>query len=133
MGGAHSVQGLIWMETNTGILKKDVLKKFFSDSLELYALRKHLKSSKEVLASGVNYAKAMEEAIRKITSNDQATMKEFEDFLNLYDIDEALSSFTAQSEFAVSGDVQLVDTSQFVTDGAAPSKPKYRDYGSLEN
>jgi len=119
---------------NTGILKKDVLKKFFADSLELYALRKHLKSSKEVIAPNVKYDAAMSESIQKITQNEQgATQKEFEDFLNLYDLDEALGSFTGRSEVEVKADVKFVDSSQFVAASSAPQKIKYRDYSAVDN
>jgi len=114
---------------NTGVIPKKIVEKFIKDSLELYALRMGKKSSKEIIAPGINYGQAMESSIGKVSSTGQATFKQFEDFLNLYDIDEALGAFLNIQEVAVSASkVQFVDTSQFASSTSQVKKPVYRDY-----
>jgi len=118
----------------TGIMPRKVMEKFFKDGLDLYALRMGKKSSKELIPPGVKYGEAMAQSLAKITSNpQQATKKEFEDFLNCYDLDEALGSFMNIQEIAVNHNVQMVDTSQFKEQAAQPKKVVYRDYSALEN
>jgi len=113
----------------TGVIPKKMVDKFFKDSLELYALRVGKKSSKDVVAPGVNYGAAMDASIAKVTTTGQATFKQFEDFLNCYDIDEALGSFLNINSVAVSASkVQFVDTSQFKSQSQQPKKVVYRDY-----
>ena len=118
-----------------GQIKKSVLKKFFNDALEIYALRQGRKSAKEVIAPNVKKDQAMSESIAKVLSNPQAefcSKKEFEDFLNCYDLDEALGSFLGKSEFAVNNNIQFVDTSAFKEQADAPKKVQYRDRSNFE-
>jgi len=112
----------------TGILPKKILERFFKDALEIYALRCGRKSSKEVMSPNVKYGEAMETAVRKVTATNQASFKQFEDFINCYDLEEALGSFLGVSDIAISNTVQWVDTAQIAKDGSGPKKPVYRDY-----
>lgn len=69
-----------------------------------------------------------------MTSNPQgATQKEFEDFVNCYDLEEALGPFLNIQEIGINHNVQFVDTNQFKEEAAAPKKVQYRDYSALEN
>eukprot|EP01115_Flamella_aegyptia_P013140 TRINITY_DN685_c0_g1_i1.p2 TRINITY_DN685_c0_g1~~TRINITY_DN685_c0_g1_i1.p2 ORF type:complete len:101 (-),score=44.32 TRINITY_DN685_c0_g1_i1:36-338(-) len=98
----------------------------------LYAKAK--KSSKEVIPPGVNFNQAMDESLAKVTNGETATFKQFEDFLNCYDIDEALGSFLGVREVSVTNSkVQFVDTSQFASQSQQVKKPVYRDYSVLQN
>ena len=99
----------------------------------MYALRLGRKGAKEVIAPGVNYGQAMEESIAKVTNGETATFKQFEDFLNCYDIDEALGSFIGVREVQVQNKVQFVDTNQFSQQAQQVKKPVYRDYSVLQN
>jgi len=117
----------------TGIMKKGTIEKFFKDSLDLYALRLGRKSSKEVMAPGVRMSDAMAQSVAKVTQTGQATFKEFEDFLNCYDLEEALGAFLNISEVTVNNNVQFVDTEQMADQARGPKKPVYRDYSALQN
>ncbi|PRP82197.1 hypothetical protein PROFUN_10406 [Planoprotostelium fungivorum] len=117
---------------NTGVLPKKILEKFIQDSLDLYAMRKGKKGAKEVVAPGVKFGPAMTETLNKISTGGQATFQQFENFLNCYDIDEALGSFLQISEVAVQHDVNFVDVSHLKSEAAAPKKVVYRDYSNLE-
>jgi hypothetical protein len=69
-----------------------------------------------------------------MTSNPtQATFKEFEEFINCYDLEEALGSFLNIREITVNRNVQFVDTSSFVAQASQPKKVQYRDYSVLQN
>jgi len=119
---------------STGIMPRKVMEKFFKDALDLYALRMGKKSSKEVMPPNIKWGEAMAQSCAKVTSNpQQASKKEFEDFLNCYDLDEALGSFLNIQEVAVNHNVQFVDTSQFKEQAAQPKKVVYRDYSVLKN
>jgi hypothetical protein len=64
----------------------------------------------------------------------QCTRKEFEDFINCYDLEEALGSFLGLSEVAVNtASVQFVDTSQLKGQQQQIKKPVYRDYSNLQD
>jgi len=118
----------------TGIMKKDAIKKFFKDGLEIYALRKGAKSSKDIIAPGVDSGAAMEKAISQMTQTGQVTFKEFEDFLNCYELEEALGPWLNIREVKVdTNKVQFVDTSQFKNQSAQPKKVVYRDYSALQD
>eukprot|EP01118_Nematostelium_gracile_P013358 TRINITY_DN5028_c0_g1_i1.p1 TRINITY_DN5028_c0_g1~~TRINITY_DN5028_c0_g1_i1.p1 ORF type:complete len:190 (-),score=59.49 TRINITY_DN5028_c0_g1_i1:65-634(-) len=118
---------------NTNMMPKKVMKKFISDCLELYALRKGFKKSAEVIAPGVNKSQAMEASIAKITNNPTCTYQEFENFISCYDLDEALGAFLNVSQINVNSQVQYVDTSVFKEQAAKPKAVQYRDYSALEN
>jgi len=80
------------------------------------------------MSPNVKYGEAMETAVRKVTATNQASFKQFEDFINCYDLEEALGSFLGVSDIAISNTVQWVDTAQIAKDGSGPKKPVYRDY-----
>jgi len=114
---------------STGQISKSTISKFFKDSLDLYAMRLGKKGGKEIIAPGVNYSQAMKDSIAKMTPGEQATYKQFEDFLNCYDIEEALGCFLNVSEVSVNThNVQFIDTEQFKAQAAAPKKVVYREY-----
>jgi len=117
----------------TGVLPKKIVERFFKDSLELYSLRMGKKSSKEVLAPGVNMSQAMQTAVANMTNTSQATFKQFEDFLNCYDLEEALGPFLNVREITVRQNVQFIDNSQLVQEANQPKKVVYRDYGALQD
>mmetsp|Transcript_27541 Transcript_27541/g.38855 ORF Transcript_27541/g.38855 Transcript_27541/m.38855 type:complete len:192 (+) Transcript_27541:74-649(+) len=117
----------------TGVLPKKIIEKFFSDALELYALRMGRKGAKEVIAPGVNYSQAMAESVGKMTNTVQATFKQFEDFINCYDLEEGLGSFLGVRETTIKQNVQFVDNSQLAAQQQASKKPVYRDYSVLQN
>jgi len=112
----------------TGIIPKALVSKFFKDALEVYALRMGRKNGKEVMGQGVNYNNALTECVGKMTQSGQCTFKEFEDFLNCYDLDEALGPFLGIREISINNKVQFVDVNQFKEQAAAPKKVVYRDY-----
>jgi len=113
----------------TGILPKKILEKFFKDALEVYSLRLGRKSSKEVMGPGVSYGQAMTESVGKVTSNNaQVTQREFEDFINCYDLEEALGSFLGVREVTINSNVEFVDTRIFKEQAAQPKKVVYREY-----
>jgi hypothetical protein len=70
-----------------------------------------------------------------MTSNpSQVTFQEFENFLNLYDLEEALGSWLNISSVQVqTSSVQFVDTSQFTAQAAQPKKVVYRDRSALQD
>jgi len=118
----------------TGFMKKGVIEKFFKDSLDLYALRQGRKKGGEVVAQGVKFGQAMQASIAKVTTNPQGcSFQEFENFINCYDLEEALGSFLAIGEIGIQNTVQFVDTAQFKEQAAKPKEVKYRDYSALEN
>lgn len=106
------------------------------DALKIYALRQGRQSGKEVVAPGVNYSQALDQSVAKVTTNPngQCSRKEFEDFLNLYDLQEALGSFLGVSEVAVNTQaVTFVDTTQLKSQQSQVKKPVYRDYSQLQD
>lgn len=119
----------------TGVLPKKIVQRFFKDALELYALRLGRKSSKDVIAPGVNSSQAMETAYRMVTSNpNQVTFQEFENFLNCYDLEEALGPWLNINSVNVTKDnVQWVDTTQFRQAAEQPKKVVYRDRSQLQD
>jgi len=123
-------------KNQTGVISRSTLKKFFEDALKIYALRQGRQSGKEVVAPGVNYSQALDQSVAKVTTNPngQCSRKEFEDFLNLYDLQEALGSFLGISEVAVNTQaVAFVDTSQMKSGQQQVKKPVYRDYSQLQD
>jgi len=119
---------------NTGMMPRKVIEKFFKDSLDLYALRQGRKKGQEVMAPGIKFGQAMQTSVAKVTSNEKGcSFKEFEDFINCYELDEALGAFLGIGEVAVAHNVQFVDTSVFKEDASKPKAVQYRDYSVLEN
>jgi hypothetical protein len=114
----------------TGMLPKKVLEKFFKDALDVYAMRQGRKKGSEVLSPGVKMGVAMKSAVAKVTQNPQGcTKQEFENFINCYDLEEALGDFCGTTEVQVNTNVQMVDTTQFKeAQTANASKIVYRDY-----
>jgi hypothetical protein len=116
---------------NQGFIEKKVALQFFKDSLELYAIRRGQKV-KDVLAEGVNMSKALEESYLKMSKNGdkQANYNDFEDFINTYDIDEALGSMLNKNGVDIDiNRVQFVDVSQMTGQARKDGpKPVYRDY-----
>ena len=116
---------------NQGFIEKKVALQFFKDSLELYAIRRTQKS-KDILAEGVNLNKALEESYLKMSRNGekQVNYNEFEDFINTYDIDEALGSMLNKNGVDIDiNRVQFVDVSQMTGQARKDGpKPVYRDY-----
>lgn len=69
-----------------------------------------------------------------MTQTGQVTFKEFEDFLNCYELEEALGPWLNIREVKVdTNKVQFVDTSQFKNQSAQPKKVVYRDYSALQD
>eukprot|EP01119_Soliformovum_irregulare_P008552 TRINITY_DN21667_c0_g1_i1.p1 TRINITY_DN21667_c0_g1~~TRINITY_DN21667_c0_g1_i1.p1 ORF type:complete len:196 (-),score=58.85 TRINITY_DN21667_c0_g1_i1:126-713(-) len=117
----------------TGLMTKKALQKFFKDALEIYAMRKGFKKGAESMAPGVKSGEAMAQSVAKVTQNPQGcSYQEFENFVNCYDLDEALGSFLNIGEVAVSNNVQFVDTSHFKEEAAKPKAVQYRDYSHLQ-
>ena len=117
---------------NTGFMDKKNMEKFFKDALQLYALRTGRKSDKEVIPKGVNSTEAMKQAVAILNKSGtgRASRADLEDFLQTYDIEEALAGFLGK----VGGldvdmnKVTLIDVSQFQAQQAETLKPVYRDY-----
>jgi len=119
---------------NIGIMPRKIMEKFFKDSLDLYALRQGRKKGSEVMPEGVKFGEAMRASFAKVTSNEKGcTFQEFENFINCYDLEEALGSFLNISEIKVQSNVQFVDTSVFKAEAEKPKAVQYRDYSALEN
>jgi len=123
-------------KNQTGVISKSTLKKFFEDALTVYALRKGMKDKKDVMPPQVSFGQACDQSVAKVTTNPngQCSKKEFEDFINCYDLEEALGSFLGISEVMVNTSaVQFVDTSQLKGQGQQVKKPVYRDYSQLQD
>lgn len=75
----------------------------------------------------------MKEAKNQMAPAGQASYKEFEDFLNLYDMEEALGSFLGKSEIVIQNNVQFLDTNELKAQAQGPKKPVYRDYSALRD
>eukprot|EP01114_Cavostelium_apophysatum_P000659 TRINITY_DN105_c0_g1_i1.p1 TRINITY_DN105_c0_g1~~TRINITY_DN105_c0_g1_i1.p1 ORF type:complete len:190 (+),score=51.69 TRINITY_DN105_c0_g1_i1:119-688(+) len=117
----------------TNMIPKALVQKFFKDALEIYAMRKGAKSSKEVLGPGVKYNDALTECVGKMTQTGQCSFKDFEEFLNCYDLEEALGPFLGIREVTINNRVEFVNVDQFKEQAAQPKKVQYRDYSGLEN
>jgi len=118
-----------------GSLNKKQTQQFFKDALNLVALRKNVKSKD--LFQGRKEGAALDEAFRQVnTSGDgRVTFEQFEEFINAYDLDEAVDFLTGgNSEHQINTNVQMVDNSSLPS-GGGPVKGKieYRDYSTLED
>mmetsp|Transcript_27343 Transcript_27343/g.30456 ORF Transcript_27343/g.30456 Transcript_27343/m.30456 type:complete len:200 (+) Transcript_27343:33-632(+) len=116
---------------NHGFLDKKIGTKFFIDAFEIYAYRKGQKP-KEALPPGNNMKKAAETCFTKMnkSGNQKITFQEFEEYINVYELDEALEPFTNQS--GVNIDVERVDfvnVEQFRGQKKDGPKLVYRNYG----
>eukprot|EP01121_Diplochlamys_sp_Union-15-3_P022119 TRINITY_DN931_c0_g2_i3.p1 TRINITY_DN931_c0_g2~~TRINITY_DN931_c0_g2_i3.p1 ORF type:complete len:225 (-),score=67.14 TRINITY_DN931_c0_g2_i3:37-636(-) len=114
-----------------GFLDKKRGERFFKDGLEVYALRKGLKGGKEALGQGVNMKKALEDSFKKmnVSGSGKIVFQEFEEFLNCYDIEEAMQPFTGGSGVSIDpSKVKFVDTSQFRGQKKDGPKLVYRNY-----
>eukprot|EP01089_Gocevia_fonbrunei_P010732 TRINITY_DN236_c0_g1_i3.p1 TRINITY_DN236_c0_g1~~TRINITY_DN236_c0_g1_i3.p1 ORF type:complete len:202 (+),score=69.10 TRINITY_DN236_c0_g1_i3:98-703(+) len=79
---------------NLGSIPKKEAIKFFKDALELFALRRGVKS-KEVLGAGVKEGKALEECYNVMSgSAPTVTKQQFEAYIHCNDLEEALSHLT---------------------------------------
>jgi len=116
---------------NKGFLSKGEAETFFKDALEVMALRKGLKV-KQILPPNVSQSQAISQSIAKLTKgSDRVEFSSFEEYINMSDLDEALSLFTGQTgPIEVKTNVQMVDTSKLAADARAANGPKpvYRDY-----
>eukprot|EP01125_Pyxidicula_operculata_P000456 TRINITY_DN10486_c0_g1_i1.p1 TRINITY_DN10486_c0_g1~~TRINITY_DN10486_c0_g1_i1.p1 ORF type:complete len:197 (-),score=64.23 TRINITY_DN10486_c0_g1_i1:153-743(-) len=112
-----------------GVLPKKIAEQFFNDCLELYAMRKGQKV-KDILPKNVKKEKAIASAVAKMNTSGTGniTKQEFVQFLNCYDIDEALSDFFGTDGVDVDTSVQYVDVSQFANAKREGPKLVYRDY-----
>jgi len=112
-----------------GTISKKEAQKFFSDCLELYALRQG-KKLKEILPKGLKMDQANGQALQKMSSltNNVVTKDEFEKFLNCFDIDEALEPYFQTSGIDIDTNVHFVDVSQFANAQREGPKLAYRDY-----
>eukprot|EP01129_Flabellula_baltica_P000061 TRINITY_DN10063_c0_g1_i1.p1 TRINITY_DN10063_c0_g1~~TRINITY_DN10063_c0_g1_i1.p1 ORF type:complete len:212 (+),score=65.39 TRINITY_DN10063_c0_g1_i1:46-636(+) len=120
----------VYDKKNTGSLNKKAVQQFFSDLLELYALRTNRKK-KDCLGAGVNMKKASEDCFVKmnVSGSQMVTKDEFSQFLLCYDLDEALAPFTGTGDTVnVNLNVSLVDTSVFENQKREGPKLVYRDY-----
>lgn len=122
---------------NLGKIKKDKAKTFFKDALDLFAFRRHCKPN-ELLGPGVSLGKALDEAVAQIgrTEPGWVYFKEFEQFVNTNDLEEALQLITGQTgPRSVSGTSGLlVDYSNLAEEAnQAKAQIQYRDYGGLED
>eukprot|EP01122_Echinamoeba_exundans_P017855 TRINITY_DN9806_c0_g1_i1.p1 TRINITY_DN9806_c0_g1~~TRINITY_DN9806_c0_g1_i1.p1 ORF type:complete len:195 (+),score=58.38 TRINITY_DN9806_c0_g1_i1:269-853(+) len=115
---------------NQGFIDKKKAAQFFKDALEVYALRKGMKGSKDALGPGVNQSKASDECVAKLnkSGSGRITFEEFEDYMNTYDIEEALGPFLARTSIDVKAQVPMVDISQISTQAEQVTRPKYREY-----
>ena len=113
---------------NQQFISKKTAVQFLKDALELYAMRKSLKV-KDILA-GRSEKDLLEQSYRNITSNPaQVTFNEFEEFINGYDIEEALCINSGPVEITTTS-VAMVDTSTIVAKkkGSDLLAIEYRDY-----
>jgi len=113
-----------------GFLDKKTGTQFFKDGFEVYALRKGVKA-KEALGQGINMKKALDISFQKMNTSKtgKITYQEFEEFLNCYDIEEAMEPFTGLQGVAVDlSRVQMVDTAQFKGQKKEGPKLVYRNY-----
>jgi len=117
---------------NKGFLTKGEAETFFKDALNIMCLRKGVKA-KDILPPGVSEGKAISQSFQKLDKNGTGKIdfNAFEEFINMSDLDEALSLFTGQQgPISVATDkVKLVDTSQFAAGAKAnAANIQYRDY-----
>jgi len=75
---------------NLGSIPKKQCQKFFTDGLELYAIRKGIPSAK-VIGQGVNKGKALDDCYERMSgTNPNTSRQQFESYIYTYDLDEAL-------------------------------------------
>jgi len=75
---------------NLGSIPKKQCQKFFTDGLELYAIRKGIPSAK-VIGQGVNKGKALDDCYARMSgTNPNTSRQQFESYIYTYDLDEAL-------------------------------------------
>jgi len=123
---------MVYDKKQTKLLPKKVAQKFFSDLLELYCLRQNRKK-KDVVPKNVKEQKAIEECVAKMNSSGgkDITQNEFIEFMNCYDISEALAPFIGNgaTEFDITtSNIQMVDTRQFENQKREGPKLVYREY-----
>eukprot|EP01130_Rhizamoeba_saxonica_P006589 TRINITY_DN2624_c0_g2_i1.p1 TRINITY_DN2624_c0_g2~~TRINITY_DN2624_c0_g2_i1.p1 ORF type:complete len:205 (-),score=44.58 TRINITY_DN2624_c0_g2_i1:66-656(-) len=120
----------IYDRKGTGSINKKLGSQFFVDCLELYALRKGQKKGKDCLGPSVNMKKATEECWQLLSNGgSMVNLQQFTEFLNCYDIDEALHPFLGSGNTqTINISVEYVNCEAFV--GQARDGPKlvYRDY-----
>eukprot|EP01101_Sappina_pedata_P001023 TRINITY_DN11143_c0_g1_i1.p1 TRINITY_DN11143_c0_g1~~TRINITY_DN11143_c0_g1_i1.p1 ORF type:complete len:190 (-),score=101.90 TRINITY_DN11143_c0_g1_i1:96-665(-) len=115
---------------NKGFLSKGEAETFFKDALEVMALRKGRKV-KEILPPNVSQGQAISQSIAKLSKGaDRIDFAAFEEFINMSDLDEALSLFTGQTgPVEVKNNIDFVDTSKLAAEAkASKNQPVYRDY-----
>lgn len=121
-----------------GSINKSKAITFFKDALDLFALRRQAKTS-DLLKPGVSMSKALEESFRQMDTSGTGviTFSQFEEFINTYDLEEALALITGQG---VSPDIstssaQMADYSGLAAASGEGQKAQiqYRDYGNLED
>eukprot|EP01120_Amphizonella_sp_Union-15-10_P012146 TRINITY_DN5350_c0_g1_i1.p1 TRINITY_DN5350_c0_g1~~TRINITY_DN5350_c0_g1_i1.p1 ORF type:complete len:198 (-),score=51.33 TRINITY_DN5350_c0_g1_i1:112-705(-) len=113
-----------------GFLDKKRGEQFFKDGFEVYALRKGQKS-KEALGPGIKLGSALQQCFQTMnkSGNGKITYEEFVEYLNCYDIEEAMAPFTGQQAVTIdTTKVPMVDTSQFKGQKKEGPKLVYRNY-----
>eukprot|EP01115_Flamella_aegyptia_P003085 TRINITY_DN15017_c6_g1_i1.p1 TRINITY_DN15017_c6_g1~~TRINITY_DN15017_c6_g1_i1.p1 ORF type:complete len:194 (-),score=68.89 TRINITY_DN15017_c6_g1_i1:56-637(-) len=120
-----------------GFLNKKQTQGFFKDALSLFAIRKGVKA-KDLLGQGVSMSKALEESFNTISNGTgRCTFENFEEFINMSDLEEALALITGNTgpvDINVN-DVQLANVDDIPESANAPGKKEivYRNYDELED
>jgi len=121
----------VYDKKKTNMLPKKVVSQFFSDLVELHCLRQGRKK-KDVVPKEVNQKKALEDCILKMNPSQtgNVTLQEFTEFLNCYDMSEAIGPFLGtQPEFDIQiNNIQWVDTRVFENQKREGPKLVYREY-----
>jgi len=83
---------------NQGFLTKKTAQQFFKDMLDLFALRKNMKP-KDLLGPGVSLSSALTSSFQQLDKSNTGTITftEFEEFVNMSDLEEALSLITGKT------------------------------------
>jgi len=121
---------------NLGFIDRKQARQFMEDALELFALRRGRKA-KELVNPQLNMSKALDQAVDLLDAGKrgQVTFKEFEDFVNSLDLDEALAvvtGTTAPKDMAATVDpsklVNVADIQASNPKKVIPGHIEYRNY-----
>jgi len=95
------------------------------------------KKTKDLFPPGSSEGKALDAAFKSMntTGDGRVTFDQFEEFINSYDLDEAVAVVTGSGQdFQIDTKVQMVDNSSLPTaGGVVKGHIEYRDYSALED